>query len=436
MTKQEMLELGVRRMGVLSAPDGASQPAFLEFEESGVTISVPELSEGLDSLVRSLQPGDDPWASHQSLAFQDTCGDLLLTELVALGSDASSNGSALRRIRAHRVISGAAPGADYACVNGMRSVVDGLAFWTGQSAVQETSIPPEGGFGRAGRNLRVQDKASLHLVDGEPHAQVDTSYSTALRVAGQTRTIGDAAHFTTRSCGDMSWREHTSFHVFMQDLMCLVYGRPVSMTLQAVVRDDDQPSHIDVTGTARVWRDAFEPSHGRGSASLRELDPRSRDRPLFHYSDIDPTRLGSLLRHREVWRRPLSILTSTWYQEGSTVEAHLVQVGVALEALGYALWKEDGGDGTAPRFPPLLERVTDEVSVESGGPFGNREASAWREFFNECFKGVKHADNDLPDPVHAQECVRSGRALVRAWLATRLGVPRETTVDGFDRNGR
>src|SRR5690606_37446996 len=120
-------------------------------------------------------------------------------------------------------------------------------------------------------------------------------------------------------------------------------------------------------------------------------------------------------------------------QRGTTVEAKLLQIGVALEALCYALWQEDGkpGGNSTPKYPDLLECVTDAARVVHHEIYGPDGAESWRTSFNLAFKGTKHADNPLPDGLDASRFARQGLNLMRAWLGTRLGVPENVLVTGL-----
>jgi hypothetical protein len=76
------------------------------------------------------------------------------------------------------------------------------------------------------------------------------------------------------------------------------------------------------------------------------------------------------------------------FQRGTTVESKLLQVGVALEALGYALWQESSpaaGAGT-PNYPELLELVTSATAIEHPRIYGDLSTAEWRRAFNAAFK--------------------------------------------------
>lgn len=53
---------------------------------------------------------------------------------------------------------------------------------------------------------------------------------------------------------------------------------------------------------------------------------------------------------------------------------------------------------------------------------GNSSTDEWCKEFNRAYKGVKHADNSLPDPLDAFHRAQEGLTLIRCWLGVELGV--------------
>jgi hypothetical protein len=218
----------------------------------------------------------------------------------------------------------------------------------------------------------------------------------------------------------------------VQDLMCLVYGKPCTSTLTQVKREDDQPYLNTPDDGRRLWREVYEPTFGRTSGNFGDspddaLD-RYKDQPLFYLDDVDSDKLAGWMDEWDQWSRPTWIAVTTMFQRGTTVEAQLLQLGVALESLGYALWRRRNPDlcgSRAPSFPSLLRIVTDTVGVEHLKLYGQDSASTWRTRFNTAFKGAKHADNPLPDGLEALELATQAMNVIRAWLAVQLGVPTE-----------
>jgi hypothetical protein len=209
----------------------------------------------------------------------------------------------------------------------------------------------------------------------------------------------------------------------IQDLMCLAYAYPCSSVMKSVMRHDDQGLN-GKKDRRRLWPEAFQPTFGRGDRSHDPLDDRE---PFFYLDETEPFRVAAWLNGYEAWSRPTWIAVTTLFQRNSTVEAQLLQVGVALEALGYAIWRgANPSASTTPSYPALLKVVTDKVGIASATIYGKaKRANLWRDAFNRAFKGAKHADNPPVTPNIAYERAQQGFLLIRCWLALELGVDRK-----------
>ncbi len=360
-----------------------------------------------------------------TLHFRDTKGAYFLGECRDMGGTVSTLGASLTRIRAGRAIEAGGSEADYSQVDGMSSEIDGLSSWSGMSTVTQTTDT------KTWVNLRAEHQESIQI-GGKADVAIESSFMWNPSPKGNVFGITDLAILRTRSNTLWSWQDHGAVHHMFQDLMCLVFGRPCLSRVTSVKREDDQP-HSSEGDTRGLWREVYEPTFGRSVEGVEPLD-RAKARPLFYLKDVDSDALTSWIDQWKRWSRPTWIAVTTMFQRGTTVESKLLQIGVALEALGYALWKESGPPATpTPSYPALLEWVTDAVGVEHPGIYGARSVAQWRREFNETFKGTKHADKPLPDGNVAHGFAGQGMNLVRGWLGTRLGVSEETLKEGFDR---
>ena len=113
---------------------------------------------------------------------------------------------------------------------------------------------------------------------------------------------------------------------------------------------------------------------------------------MFLFEDVDLGLMGNWLDEFSHWSRPTWIAVSSMFQEGSVIEVELLQMGVALEALGYAIWKKEI-EGSAcssvrtPQYHQLLKKVTNlalppDFELREGMSLGS-----WRGEFNRAFKG-------------------------------------------------
>ena len=88
---------------------------------------------------------------------------------------------------------------------------------------------------------------------------------------------------------------------------------------------------------------------------------------------------------------------SALFARSLPVESRLLQIAVALEALGYAILKRQSpGTVVNDTFEGLLAHIFDALGYAPEAVVGEHgTARSWRSAFNKAYKGVKHADNAL-----------------------------------------
>ncbi len=410
----EKLAAGVTRiMHTRSGTDGTDEVIVTAFDDRGTEVTWPRALGFFDAFdLDSKLPLPDP------LVARDGQGWLTLHEARSSGASASSLAHSEQRIRYRFAIATGSNGVAYSKINGLRSEVEGLSRWAKMTAV-ETRVHFKDGEGVTGLELSAKNMPN-HVLGGPFDLRLATSYSHRPRPKNGVFTITDLLTVETRTRSRRSWDDHSAQHRMIQDLMCLVYGFPCAAVMKSAMRHDDQPIDTKVN-RRRWWPEAFEPTFGRGDRSHEPLDDRE---PLFYLDETDPVRVSAWLTGFQQWSRPTWIAVTTLFQKNSTVESQLLQIGVALEALGYAIWRQANPTSKkTPSYPDLLKVVTDTVGVASIAVYGkSKRADLWREQFNRAFKGAKHADNA---PVTSNEAIyaaRQGFLLIRCWLALELGV--------------
>lgn len=416
---------GVEAVGHIEGLDGEPSAGYLKLDGRGAVVSLPKVGPA-GEIATAFFDGEGAVPHH--LRFRSTDGSVVLGECEDVGGSVSFSGTSLTRIRAFRVIKTGGV-ADYAEVDGMKSEIDGLAKWSGMSTVSHKV--------RAEPFAIVLQAESQETVElgGGANAAIVCAFSYNPSPKGNVFGITDVARLRTSSAELWPWQQHAAVHHMFQDLMCLVYGRPCLSQVASVKREDDQPDLPD--DGRRVWREVYEPTFGRSVEGAEPLD-RAKDEPLFYLRDVDRAALTKWIEEWDLWSRPTWIAVTTMFQRGTTVEANLLQVGVALEALGYAMWKETQpaasakrpqGKTNTPSYASLLKRVVDATRVVHPDIYGSQTATKWRESFYEAFKGTKHADNPLPDGVEARRFADQGMNLIRVWLGVRLGVDRKVLAE-------
>lgn len=410
-------ENGFEAVGHVEGLGSDLTAAYVKLDDRGAVISVPELRSPADAFNRLV--GDESVDVPLSLRFHGTGGSFVLAACQDIGGTASTRGPAVSRIRARRVIECGNGDMFYDEVDGMTSEVDGLASWAGMSTVTQTYEWDEA-TGTSVVVLRAENQPPIHF-GGDGAATIESSFSYDPRPKGNVFGITDRAILRTRSISTSPWQDHAAVHHMFQDLMCLVFGQARLSRIKSIKREDDQPN-VKPGDHRRQWREVYEPNFGRSMEGTTPLDRREAE-PLFRLVDCDRAAVTAWIDGWHLWSRPTWIAVTTMFQKGTPVESRLLQIGVSLEALGFALWTEEepGGERT-PTFIELVERVTAAVPMEHVELTGKHDAGAWCRAFNEAFKGAKHADKPLPESSEAQEFADQGLNLIRTWLGIRLGV--------------
>lgn len=420
---------GIVRIGHLNDGVRDNDVASVEFDERGALIQCPRRDHSPGSVLADWSGAP---ATPEVLHFVDHASHLTFAECNNVGSTASTLGPGVDRIRSRRVIASGTTERSYDEVDGMTSEIDGLASWARMSTVSQKV--ERAANGHIAVVIRAENPEAIEL-GGHLSLTLQTAFNHNPVPQGNVFALTDVVSIRTRSTSPIPWSEHAVVHHMLQDLMCLVYGKPCAASVTSVKREDDQPYLSEPDDGKRTWREVYEPTFGRNEAGVEPLD-RVGDRPLFHLQDVDPGKLSAWMDNWHLWSRPTWIAVTTMFQRGTTMEAQLLQMGIALESLGYAIWQQDNKPATShrtPSFPDLLAHVTDTVGVEHHKLFGEFKADGWRAAFNTAFKGAKHADNPLPDGLTSLEFTNQAMNLIRAWLAVQVGVPRERLLDQFGR---
>lgn len=416
------LEPGVVRIAhTLSGAEGSDEVVVAELDTKGVLVSWPRALGFVDAFRLNSGGRQIP----EPLILRDGDGWLTLVEGCTVGASASSLGHSLERLRYSRAIHAGANGVDYVGVNGMTSEIDGLAKWAKLVPVTTRLMLGEEGKGIEGVSVVAKNLDSLPL-GGPLDLQLETSFSHNPTPKGGVFAISTALLVRTRSPELESWQTHQQTHRMMQDLMCLVYGKPCGSRLVSVMREDDQ--ELPPKDERRYWRDAYQPSFGRTIDPDRQLT--DDDNPLFFLDEANADLVAEWLSEYSYWSRPTWIAMSALFHRTLPVESRLLQVAVALEALGYAIAEKANPDKkVSGTYEALLKNIFEFLGYEPDavvGEGGSRDS--WCKAFNQAYKGVKHADNDLTDGREAWTRAREGLILIRCWFAAALGVSEEVVT--------
>jgi hypothetical protein len=153
---------------------------------------------------------------------------------------------------------------------------------------------------------------------------------------------------------------------------------------------------------------------------------------LFAFGDVGSNGVGRWVDLSHAFERGLSPLVGLLDLKGATVEAHLAQVGIGFETLGYDLIISSGVSKSQADRKSWEDRVRAVSSVTASVlPFSEDD---FVNVLRRNYKAVKHADNARPDWQEMHLAYRQSIQVFRAWVAIRLGVSKTKLKSALDRD--
>jgi len=414
------------RIGFLADGDEATPhlAGMLRVEDGQTLIEIP-LAEGATG---PFAKWFRDWAAPTSLIFQDGYGAASLSGLRARTH--ASSGHAVDRgvLEVGQLVQCGVRAPDFSEVHGVRSEIAGLPRWMEPRVFRlETRTDNDGRI--QGATFAV-DVVPATAIPGVPGLLLSPSFRTSHEWADGMHSMRETTQVETRFANPRPWAEHIRLHRTLQDLVSLAFWQACDLAIQQAKRDDDPEVTLDDEDHDVQWRAAVVPSAGRGpnSSLLRPL--ATNRRPLFTFADIGATGVERWYREYGELGQAMWVLAASLFRSGSTIEVQLLQVGVALEALGYELAARSGrvtrgAKDNSFTFETALRTICDSTDCSLDRVLDGDTAEQWATAFNAAYKGVKHADNPLPDPAEAHQRSEQGALLARLWLARHLGAKRD-----------
>lgn len=331
--------------------------------------------------------------------------------------------------------------ADFTMVNSVRSEIAGLATWvTHQSSVEKTIYSNDDDLITS---VEFKAKAVTPKEVGTAHGLRFVPFFDATserNSSGGRHEIIEKMFVETQVDGDpLSLDTHLRTHRNVQELMVVASGEPCGQRLSWVASSANPSERvIPRTGSGDLWRGVISTWCGRGDADAPMELPRKHT--LFDYPDIGSAGVKRWVEEADDWARVVGPLVLWHFDRGSSVEVELLQIGVALEALGYKIAVRQGliQPGGKQSFPQYLKRIGETLRCDVGPVIKGSPANgvpthvdfeAWSDDFNLLYKQAKHADHPLPEGLRGVIAARSGALLLRMWLAVEFGVDPDTVND-------
>lgn len=318
---------------------------------------------------------------------------------------------------------------NYSEINGLQTEIAGSPWWIEPKVFKyEHHADPEGRI--TGLDFQVTSTPAIPI-PGVPGLELAPSFESDHDWAEGRHQMREFVVVKTAFDTPTGWHTHHRLHRALQDLVSLSFWHPCNLALHRVLRYDDPERSIDGTSHGAVWRPAWGSGFGRRRKGqpIREF-ASIRKPPLFGFTDIGQEGLARWYREYDELGQAMWVLSASLFGEGGTVEVRLLQVGTALEALGYELAVRQGRLSAGKRdmsftFAKALELVVMSTDCDLDKVLKGESPASWAQLFNQSYKGVKHADNPLPGAIEAYHRAEEGALLARLWLALHLGTDRD-----------
>ena len=448
------LEPGFQAFGHVYGIANVVLPGHYEIDTGGkALLTILEVSGDLTSIVRK----DTEVAAPELLQFRGLDLSAALSELRSIGRaiNFSSRNTELRFTVGRTVATSA--DLSYEEVNGVSSTLEGFPGWAEVTAIEQSLILSNDRMEPPAVCLKAQAKDSVNI-GTLFNVSVTTGFTAPKLDPYQLEYVyRNRTALRTETPELVTWNEHMQVHRMVQDLLCLVYNYPCELSLSDAYRKDDQQELDTASEEIYLWHEVHYENFGR----TRHVEPCkdfSKVKPLFLLSDTADGAVATWLDEFEKWSRPTWIAVETIFQPYLAAESRMIQIAVALEALGYATWKyeENNGDdstcgkawckGTHEKTNPCekpgcnlpyatgyFRKIAETIPFADLDIAEEKKPDEWAKAFNQVYKGCKHADNPLPDGLEAHRRAEQGLAVIRCWMAKNLGVSNETLIENRDR---
>lgn len=306
--------------------------------------------------------------------------------------------------------------ANYAAINGFRSEIDGLGQWLNYWAHRTTITLPKDGkptvisttLDMPG-DLKLTSRLNLcaALIGTAPGGQrPEMRYTSTAFLQTHTKTTRD-------------WSEHLRVHRAVRDLLRVAVWKPLAFQSHQVASDADSLP-LGENGRSNRWCTVLTATTGIGEALWAD-----NERPLFVFEDIGTVGVGRWLKLEEACRRGLRPFLRLLDIRSGTIDEHMTQLGIALEAVGYQVFRDAGVSEEKADKKSMAQRVR-KILGEVAQALPTPPPSSFPQAFADGYNGVKHASRPEPEFEQQLDLYRTGVRVLRAWIALRVGLPAAT----------
>lgn len=330
-----------------------------------------------------------------------------------------SAASGVGELAANFAVENAVRAANYAKINGFRSEIDGLGHWLNLWAHRTTVTLPKDGT-PVSVSTRIDIPSDLRLASKlNLCATVRGSAPGSLEAEVRYTSTALLQTYTRREQG---WAEHLQVHAAIRDLLRVAIWKPVAFRGHEATSDKEKIAIKSDALPQSRWCEVKTAVTGVGPAVWGK-----NERPLFVFADIKSAGIRKWLGFAEENRRGLRPFLRLLDIREGTIDEHMAQLGIALEAFGYQAFRDAGTSEQRADKKTMEQRVRKIASEVSGCVPGI--PTTFTKDIADGYNAVKHANRPVPDPADLLAHYHLGVKIVRAWIALRLGVPEKVIAD-------
>jgi hypothetical protein len=403
---------GQTRVGALVDVDGlgTSVPATLELVDGVVKVSVPWDRHGSTACVESWfkgAPGAVGSAMPKDLAFEDSGGLVHLVSCYSLGWASNPIADAGQgRLSARYVVpdKATAPVESFARVTDLRSTISGLRAWMNSRTIsQETRSATAGTPATTTFTLAGPEPVAI---PGVPGLSLIHAASVAHDNAADSITLREVVYVETMPDAPSEWEPLLATHDAIRDLVALSTWRTQHLQSVTVRPDGPDPDR-------QFWRQVIAPR------VIHELPPpRQAAVHVIEFADIGAEGVAAWIEMRKAYARALDPVISILLREAVASDTALTSAGIGLEGLAFFIATQRGlAKPGYMKFHARLRLIGTPLA-----PVLNFDLEDWIDGTSAAYTGLKHANQAHPDPVEVNLRARQTIQVVRAWVATELGV--------------
>lgn len=403
-------------------------PSMLSIEGDRFRLDVPVRVDALSLPAFFAGPGDEELLPHDQLLFSSVDHTFWLADLRRIHRRSDSIGRQVWTYDVDKLVETGPRPPSFHSIHGLRSEIVGLPSWLTPNVFSaEYELNEKSRLERV--TFTAQRQQSIHISSASG-LSVAPYFEFSHDSANGTHHIRETVQVESLLPIALEWSFHVRLHRALQDLVSLAFWHPCNLISDAALRFDDGMVTLDGQFHGSDWRDAKLADFGRRMVNqLLPMLPKDRQ-PLFYFNDIGSEGVSKWFEEYEALSQAMWVLSASLFRQGGTVEVQLLQIGTALEALGYELACRSGRlvrgrrDSTFT-FTQALTTIAAATDCTLDSVTKSHQSSdAWAASFNSAYKGVKHADNAFPDALEAYQRAEEGALLARLWLARHLGVNR------------